>query len=174
MAPIVYSNGYFRRTAVGALPSTSTNPNATWEFLSDVFLSIQENTILQTNVIDALNSLIDGQSPATYLENINALFKNLAQAITTFPSTPFATARIFLQNSEGVIRASNATSELGKTENGRTEVIVAQTTVDTLASNVRFSSTTNSLNYYIASGLASYDSNSIYPAYFLRLAVTLV
>lgn len=158
----------------GLLPSIPQTDSslATWEFLTGSLLSIESNSQVRDAVDGLYNAYLSGGDPTPFQNELGSLFSGFSESIIGLPQSPYSVINIYLQNSEGVIRASNVDALVGATNNGRTEIVVAQTDDSVIPCVWRVSSTDGLNSYYVAKG-SYFGESSANPLYILRIKAVL-
>jgi hypothetical protein len=178
--PIVYTNCFFKKSAVGIFPtslpvqtlqySETEYIDQSWETLNNFLFALKDF------IADDVVSYLIARLEKNWTE-VNLYEDKIDYSMTTFceevkHTTGWSAVRAFMYNTESLCRCSNVPSALGTSEYGRTEMIVAQQDPTTVANVMRTSSDGN-LNYYAAISLASYEPNGQFPTLFLKLAIEL-
>jgi len=158
----------------GKLPTTPPNdsPYATWQFLSETLVSIDNDPQVISAINGLYNAYLSGGNVVPYQTELNNLFAGFAASITGLVQSPYSSITIFLQNTQGVIRACNNTGLIGEEQNGRTEVVVAQTNNGVIPCTWRLSSTSNKSTFYVAKA-STFNYDSACAIYILRISAVL-
>jgi len=178
--PIVYTNGYFKRSATGILPAAapSLNVNNTWEKVNSYIFELKD--IISANVLLYMNAILIGD-----LTTANGIAGVITDQIKDFcvnyvkVVTGWNTVRGYMLNTESLVISGSTKVPSGipvfpdNYEVGRTEIMVAQQDPTMVANVMRRSSTTSTINYYAAISLASFQENGEFPCLVLKFAVVL-
>lgn len=169
MAPIVYPSAIaFKQTGSGPLPGYKKTPVLNWADLNSLLVTAKD--AIESAYLVYLQANIDGRPDIKdeAVASMNATLSSLAQAVVTLGY--FGEVRFYLENNNSVIRAASNPDDVGNKEDGRTEIIVAQQQIDTIANAVRTSSTTTKFTWYGAIAMGSFNPVSEYPAHILKIA----
>lgn len=169
--PRIYKNTFFKRTATGILPFVKCGKFSilTWEDLTHMLLTVRDEPFFQLLYILYLYTVeINSQYSFLFLLFLNLLLKIFA---TYFVGcSPFRAVTLkLLDNASVIIASSNGSS--GPVY-GRTEIIVAQSQIDTIPCVARIAPEDGYFSYYAACAMGSYQTNSEYPAHVLSINAT--
>ena len=169
--PSTYKNTFFKRTATGILPFVKCGKFSilTWEDLTAMLLTVRDEQFFQLLYILYLYTVeINSQYSFLFLLFLNLLLK----IFTTYfvGCSPFRAVTLKLIDNASVIVASSNSSS-GPVY-GRTEIIVAQSQIDTIPCVARIAPEDGYFSYYAACAMGSYQTNSEYPAHVLSINAT--
>ena len=180
--PSIYKNTFFKRSATGILPSVDcgkySTQTLTWEDVTDMLFLARDDTTtytsitgltgFQANYLAYLSKVVAGEDSTNYVTAMNEILVSYA---TQFVScSPFGSVAIRLIDNASTITASSDAS-YGSLY-GRTDIIVAQTQIDTVACTTRVDDGFTTIRYYAACAMGSYETNSEFPAHVLRITAS--
>ena len=181
--PSIYKNTFFKRTATGILPFVNcgnySTQTLTWDDLTDMLFLVRDDTTtytsvtgltgFQANYLAYLSKVIAGEDSTIY---VTAMIEILVSYATQFVScSPLRDVAIrLIDNASTIIASSDAEYE---SIYGRTDIIVAQTQIDTIACTTRADNNiSNYFRYYVSCAMGSYETNSEFPAHIIRITAS--